>query len=247
MGNLFNTFLYHPIFNLLVFFYNLIPDIGVAIIFVTIVIKIIIWPLSKKSVRSQKAMQTIQPKLEELKIQYKGDQQKLAKATMELYKTEGINPLSSCLPIVIQLPIMIGVFYSFRNGLVNTNFDFLYDFVKNPGTINTSMFGIIDLAKPQFAFGVLAGISQFIQSKMMLQKKNKNKNLEENKSKDLNLTETMSKQMLYFMPLLTVFISLSLPGGLSLYFFVITLLGILDTIIFTKLIKKKSQQVEVLN
>jgi len=240
----FRTVLYYPIFNLLVFFYNLIPDIGIAIILVTIIIKIIIWPLSKKSVRSQKAMQTIQPKLEELKIQYKGDQQGLAKATMELYKKEGISPFSSCLPLLIQLPIMISVFYAFRNGLVNTNFDFLYSFVKNPGSISPLMFNVLDLSKPQWVLGVFAGIAQFFQSKMLMQKNKK----PQEPGKEASFAETMSKQMMYTMPIVTVLISLSLPGGLALYFFVITLLGIFDTIIITKSLQKKQDtKVEVLN
>ena len=246
MHNLFNTFLYYPIFNLLVFFYNLIPDIGVAIIFVTIIVKIIIWPLSKRSIKSQKAMQGIQPKLEALKLQYKDNQQEFAKATMQLYKTEGINPFSSCLPLLIQFPIMIAVFYSFRNGLVNTNFDFLYSFVKNPGTINTMMLGFLDLAKPQWILGALAGGAQYIQTKMLMQKNQNNKDKKE--EKEASLADTMSKQMLYFMPFLTVFISLTLPGGLALYFFVITLLGILDTVVVTKMLEKRNKnKVEVLN
>ncbi len=244
MIEFFKVILYYPIFNLLVFFYNLIPDIGIAIIFVTIIIKIIIWPLSKKSIKSQKAMQTIQPKLEELKIQYKGDQQALAKATMELYKKEGVSPFSSCLPLLIQLPIMISVFYAFRNGLVNTNFDFLYSFVKNPGTINATMFGFLDLSKPQWVLGLFAGIAQFFQSRMLMQKKKEKLG---DKTKELSLTETMSKQMMYTMPIVTVLISLSLPGGLALYFFVITLLGILDTMVVGKLLQKKqNNQVEVI-
>lgn len=244
MIEFFKVVLYYPIFNLLVFFYNLIPDIGIAIILVTIIIKVIIWPLSKKSIKSQKAMQTIQPKLEELKIQYKGDQQGLAKATMALYKKEEISPLSSCLPLLIQLPIMISVFYAFRNGLVNTNLNFLYGFIKNPGSINPLMFNVLDLSKPQWVLGIFAGMAQFFQSKILMQKNPKF----QDKSRELSLTDTMSKQMMYTMPVVTVLISLSLPGGLSLYFFVITLLGIFDALIVTKLLQKRQdKQVEILN
>ena len=244
MIEFFKVVLYYPIFNLLVFFYNLIPDIGIAIILVTIIIKVIIWPLSKKSIKSQKAMQTIQPKLEELKIQHKGDQQGLAKATMELYKKEEISPLSSCLPLLIQLPIMISVFYAFRNGLVNTNLNFLYGFIKNPGSINPLMFNVLDLSKPQWVLGIFAGMAQFFQSKILMQKNPKF----QDKSRELSLTDTMSKQMMYTMPVVTVLISLSLPGGLSLYFFVITLLGIFDALIVTKLLQKRQdKQVEILS
>ncbi len=100
---LFHTLLYQPIFNLLVFLYNVIPggDIGFAIIALTILIKVALWPLMHSSLKSQKALQEIQPKIEELKEKHKDDREALAKEMMELYQNEKVNPLSSCLPILV--------------------------------------------------------------------------------------------------------------------------------------------------
>src|SRR3989338_65550 len=115
MAELFNTILVQPLFNLLVFFYNLIPghDLGMAIIVLTVVIKLVLYPLSRQSIRSQKALKDLQPKMDALKKQYKDNKEKQAKAMMELYKTEKVNPLSSCLPLLIQLPFLIAVFHVF--------------------------------------------------------------------------------------------------------------------------------------
>ena len=119
MTGLFYTILYQPLLNILVFFYNVIPghDIGVAIILLTALIRLILWPLMGQSIKGQKAMQSLQPKIQALKEQYKDDKQKLAQATMELYKAEKINPLSSCLPLLIQMPILIALYRVLSAGL----------------------------------------------------------------------------------------------------------------------------------
>src|SRR3989338_4605010 len=102
--SLFHTVLYQPLYNLLIWLYNTLPgaDMGFAIIALTILVKLIMWPLNQSSLVSQKALQDLQPKLEELKKQHKDDKEGLGKAMMELYKREKVNPLSSCLPLLIQ-------------------------------------------------------------------------------------------------------------------------------------------------
>lgn len=223
------TVLYQPMFNLLVFFYNIIPDIGIAIIILTIIVKAIIWPLSHKGLKSQRALQSLQPKLEALKEKYKNDKEKLGIETMALYKREQINPMASCLPLLIQFPVIIAVFRVFRAMFAETvDFSLLYSFVKVPEIINPMMLGFLDLSKPQIPLAILAGLVQFWQSRMMMQK-NKQKNIgPDGKEKELSLQQTMSKQMMYFMPVITIFIASSFPGGLALYWLVITLLGVLD-------------------
>ena len=101
MSSLFHTILYQPLLNILVFFYNIIPghDFGVAIILLTILVRLILWPLAGKGIAGQKAMSSLQPKIAELKTKYKDNKQELARATMALYKNEKINPLSSCIPM----------------------------------------------------------------------------------------------------------------------------------------------------
>ncbi len=224
---LFQEVFYRPILNLLVFLYNIIPghDLGLAIILLTIVIKLILHPFSLQSLKSQKALQDIQPKINALKSQYKDDKQGLAKATMDLYKENKVNPFSSCLPLLIQLPFLIAVYQVFRDGLAS-RLELVYPFIYKPETINAFSFGFLDLSKPNIILAVLAGAAQFWQAKTMMAKTPKPQPGTE--TKEMDISAMMNKQMLYMMPALTVFIGISLPGGLTLYWFVLTLLTALQ-------------------
>jgi len=230
MVEIFNIIFYQPLFNLLVYFYNIIPgnDIGIAIIVLTVIIKLLLYPLSIKSIKSQKALQDLQPKIEALKAKYKDQKEKLASEMMELYKKEKVSPFSSCLPLLIQFPFLIAVYQVFRAGLSNGSFDQLYSFVANPGQINPIAFGFIDLSEPQIFLAVLAGAAQFWQSKMLISKKPE---IKSEGSKDENMMTTMNRQMTFMMPIITIIIGFSLPGGLVLYWFVMTLLTALQQLI----------------
>lgn len=238
---LYNTFLYEPLFNLLVFIYNIVPgnDIGLAIIVLTILIKVILFPLSAKALKSQKSLQDLQPKMENLKKQYKDDKEKLGQEMMKLYKGNKVNPLSSCFPLIIQFPFLIAVYQVFRTGLASQSLDMLYPFISNPGSINPFSFGIIDLGKASIILAVLAGIAQYIQTSMLSTKKAPQK-VKDGK-KDENITADINKSMKYFMPFLTILIGASLPGGLTLYWLLTTVL----TVVQQKFIFKKTAQVEV--
>lgn len=228
MVALFNTILYQPLFNLLIWLYNVVPghDIGVAIILLTIIIKLILYPFAHQSIKSQKAMQDIQPHMEEIKIKYKDKKDEQAKAMMQLYKDHKVNPFSSCLPLLIQLPFLIAVYQVFRNGLKSTSLDMLYPFIHNPGTINTMFLGFIDMNKPNLVLAVLAGLAQFWQAKTLMAKQPAKAPSAD--GKDASMTSIMNKQMLYFLPIMTVVIGATLPGGLALYWLVITLLTALQ-------------------
>lgn len=238
--DIYHTVLYQPLFNILVFFYNIVPghDIGLAIILLTILIKLILWPFFSQSIKAQRAMQSIQPKIEELKEKYKDDKQKLGPALMELYKKEKVSPFSSCLPLLLQLPFLIAVYRVFSVGLSNGSLDAVYPFIYNPGTINPVSLGLLNLAAPSIVMAILAGASQFWQSKIMFAK--------QPVSKDKTSTMAiMNKQMIFFMPLITVFIGASLPAGLTLYWLIITVLGIVQQAwVFKKL---EAPKAEVIN
>lgn len=214
-------------FNLLVWLYDVLPgnDIGFAIIVLTILLKLLLAPLSHKTLLSQRAMQSLQPKIAELKAKYT-DKQEQAKAMMELYKQEKVNPLSSCLPLIIQLPVLIVLYQVLRDGLGSANFAFLYSFVPNPGHIDDVFLNIFDLATPSLVLAILAGIVQFIQVKM-LPRTRPPKSVEGTPaSKDEEMMVTMNRSMTYFMPVLTVIIGASLPGGLALYWLTSNLFSI---------------------
>lgn len=239
---IYNLIFYQPIFNFLVWLYDVIPghDIGLAIIALTIAIRVILFPLFYQSIRSQKALQDIQPKITELRKKYKDDQQKQAAELMNLYKAEKVNPFSSCLPLLIQFPFLIAVYQAFRQGLLSQSLNVLYPFVANPGVINPISLGYFNLAKPSVILAVLAGAAQFWQARMMITKRPPvigGKEIEG--SKDEKMTAAVNKQMLYFMPIFTVIIGISLPAGLALYWLFTTLLMALQQLWMFRRHKKK--------
>lgn len=239
---LFNTYLYQPIFNLLVFLYNILPgqDIGLAIIVMTVLIRLAFYPLSRKSIESQKALQDLQPKLEEIKKKYKGEKEKLGQAMMKLYKEEKINPASSCLPLLIQLPFLIAVYRVFAVGLSNGSLDMIYPFIHNPGYINTISFGFFDLGRPQWVLAVLAAAAQFWQAKMLSTKKPE---IKSEGSKDEAFATIMNKQMVYFLPLFTLWIGFKFPGGLMLYWLITTVWTAVQQLLIFKKQKQKEAKV----
>lgn len=240
---MFDTLFYQPILNLLVFLYDVIPgqDLGVSIIFLTIIIKAILFPLSKKSLKGQKELQEIQPKVEELKKKYKDNKEEMGRKMMELYKEHNVNPFSSCLPLLIQLPFLIAVFQVFRRGFGEQSLAMVYSFISTPDHINQIAFGFVDLAQPNVVLAALAGISQFWQTKMLM---NKKPAIKADASKDEDMMATMNKQMMYMMPVLTVFIGLTLPGGLTFYWFLTTILTVFQQMFLFKKNEKPENELE---
>lgn len=215
--NFFNTILVHPLLNLLVFFYNYIPDIGVVIIILTVLVRLALLPSFHKSLKNQKAMQELQPKMNALKEQHKEDKEKQAKALMELYKEHKVNPLSSCLPMLFQLPILIALYFVFIQSLNGEALQGLYSFVTVPENIDPTFLGFVDLSKSgNYVLAAMAGSLQYLQGRMMTPKE---------KPKD-QMTKMFSYQTLYFFPILTFIIGIQFPAGLPLYWLVTTLFGV---------------------
>ncbi len=220
---IYNDAIYRPILNLLVGLYNIFPihDIGIVIIIVTVIIRIILAPFMHKSLKSQKTLSGLQPKMNELKEKHKDNREEQAKAMMDLYKEHKVNPFSSCLPVLIQLPIFIGLYQVFRKAL-NGNLDGLYSFVHNPGVINPKFINLIDLAHPNIVLAILAGLAQFWQGRMITKWQNHDP---ANSNTDIT-TKAMSIQMTYVLPIVSVIIAWSLPAGLPLYWVVTTLFAV---------------------
>ena len=247
MIKLFNQILYIPIFNLLVFFYNTIAfnDFGFAIVLVTFLIRLILSPLSLKSLKSQTALQRLQPKIKEIQEKFKNDRQKQAQATMQLYKDYNVNPFSGCLPLLIQLPILIALYQVSRAGFEENALSVLYSFINNPGSLKEISFGIINLKNKNIYLAILAGATQFFQSKLSLgrHKEDKLKNIK--KEGTFDIAQAMSKQMLYFFPFMTIIIAIQFPAGLSIYWVTTTLFTLGEQLIINKRLKTVSQKNEL--
>lgn len=213
----YSDIIYRPILNLLVYVYNVIPghDVGVVIILLTILIRVLLAPFMHKSLKSQTTMNALQPRLNEVREKHKDNKEAQAKAMMDLYKEHKINPFSSCVPLLLQLPILIGLYQVFQKALHN-NLDGLYRFVHHPEMINPKFLNLVDLSQPNYIFAILAGLAQFWQSKLMLPK-----------TPNTDPTaKAMAMQTTYVLPVLSAFIALRLPAGLPLYWIVTTLFAV---------------------
>ena len=228
------SILYYPLFNALMFLVWLIPghNVGWAIIALTVIVRIILLPSSLNASRQQRRMQDLQPQLAALQEKYKDDKQKQAEVLAAFYKDNKINPLGSCLPLLIQLPILIILYYVFRNGLDTSRFSLLYSWVPRPEFIQTMFFGMdlstvpnklaktVDFAikAKYWVLPVIAGALQFYQGYQMTPKVKPGETPE--------MAQMISKQMLYLMPVFTIFIAGNFAAALPLYWIITTLFAI---------------------
>ncbi len=208
---------YQPLFNLLFFLIWLIPgnQVGWAILILTIGIRSLLLPVTVHTARVQVRMRALQPKIDELKRKHK-DRTLQSQAMMELYKEEGVSPFSSCLPLIIQLVVLLVLYRVFRNGLNTSHLDMLYSFVPHPATVNTHFFGL-DLAKPdKWVLPIIAGATQFWQTKITF--------VPSGNSDDP--MSAFSKQMIYIAPIMTFVFARSFPAALPLYWAVTNLFSV---------------------
>ncbi len=190
----------------------------------TILIRLLFYRLSVQGIRSQMALQELQPKIKEIQEKYRADRAKQGQAIMELYQKEKINPFSGCLPFLIQLPILIALYQVFSKSFQAKQLAFLYSFVPQPKIIDPFFLGIVNLAQPSLILAIFAGVLQFIQNKMVAPKNAKPKL----KDKTFQFSEIFQKQALYFFPILTIFILLNLPSAVGLYWIVTTMFSIVQ-------------------
>lgn len=217
---IYNEILYRPLVNALVFFYQGIPihDLGLAIIFLTVAIRLILYPFVAASLRSQREMAVLQPKIKALQEKYKHDKEEQAKQLMELYREHKFNPFSGCLPILIQLPFLITLYHVFSNATSDGLLASLYAFVPHPEAINPIAFGFLDLSSRSIPLALLSGISQFLQAYWMPQPASHG-------GSDA-MQQAIQKQSLYVLPIIITIISFNFPAALPLYWTVLNVLGI---------------------
>lgn len=233
--------LYEPFYNLLMLIVWVIPGhyVGVAIVLLTVLVRVVLLPSSLKAARFQVKNNELQPKINKIKAEIK-DSQEQTKAIMALYKEEGHSPLGSCLPLLIQMPILIVLYSVFRHGLTVNGFSALYSFIPRPETINTAFLGF-DLTKNDpWILPIIAAGFQLLLSYMMLPKKVKG--AVEEKSNDP--MAMMSKQMLFLPAIITVFFGRTMPAALVIYWIVTTVFSIGQQWYVNKEIKSQKSKVE---
>lgn len=227
LSDLFHIVLYQPLFNILILFYQYLPgkDLGIAIISLTLLIKILLYPLGVKATILQKSLNELQPKIKEIQEKYKGDRQKQTLEILALYKKENINPFAGIFISLIQVPILIALFLVFWGGLQSEKLNNLYSFVPSPGLINPLFLGILNLTQPSPLFAVLAGIGQFLQTKMLTPSLQTRAGQTHQKTTP-DFSQIMQKQILYLFPFFTVVVLLKLPSAVGLYWLTTSIFSI---------------------
>ena len=216
MKSLFNTILYQPLLNLLIFFYQHLHDLGLAIIFLTIIIRLVLLPFFYKSAKDQAIIQRLAPKIKEIQKNHKGDPSTQTQAMMALYKEHKVNPLSSFLLLIIQLPILIALYRAFLRGIL--------EIVARP-----LFLGLIDLTKPNIFIIIVAALAAFWQGMVSVPKIAKDK--------VLSPTDKLGRRMALMAPIWIVIILRLLPSAVGLYILASTLFSVIQQIIINKTLK----------
>ena len=233
-----HTFFFDPVYNGLVFFIDIIPggDVGIAIICTTIVVKVILLPLSIKAAKTQVVMREIEPKLKKLREEIE-DKQEQARAMMDIYKEAGVNPFASIFQLFLQIPIIIALYLSVYSGggvaLPDINTDLLYRFVPEPQTVSMLFFGFIDIAARSLPLAFLAGLTQFFHAQLSIPKPEPKKDGEAPDFK-ADFGRTMQTQMRYVMPAIIFVVAYTISAAIALYFTVSNLAAIAQELYIRK-------------
>lgn len=243
ISNIYNTVIYKPLYNGLIFLMDLLPwiDAGVAIIILTIIVKLILFPLSKKAVVTQLKMKRVEPELNALKEKHKDDRQELARQTMALYKKEGLNPFLGIFLLFIQLPVIFALYKVFlSSGLPSVNTGLLYGFVAVPAAINIQFLGFFDIVGKSLILALIAGITTYIQIRLSMPIAPKKTTSTPSKASfKEDLARSMNIQMRYIFPVLAFFISWSISGAIALYWITSNLFTIGQELVLRRTVKSK--------
>ncbi len=224
MSYLYHTFFFDPLYNVLVILFNVFPwlDAGLMVIFLTLVVRLAIYPLSRKAIMTQVKMGQIAPALEEIKNKYKDKPEEQAKKTLELYRENKVNPFSGILVIIIQIPLIFALYQIFLH-FPEVRADLLYPFVSLPGEISTSFLGLLDdLTQKNAVVAFLAALSTYFQFKISSQFQKAPKG---NSFGD-NLARSMQMQMRYVFPVIVFFISYRISAVIALYWLTTNLFSV---------------------
>lgn len=244
LASLFSALIYEPLYNGLVFLIDIVPghNIGLAVIALTLVVRLILYPSSRKGIQSQMKMQKIQPEIDEINRKYKDDREARARETLKLYKEKKISPFAPIAPLLLQLPVIFALYYVFaRSGLPTINGDLLYSFIHQPENASTNFFNLFDITMKNWPIAVLAGVTQFIQANVytrLTQSKKQEKSGEMSFQADFQ--KSMNFQMRYILPVFITFVAHSLSSAIALYWTTTNLFSIMQELITRRPLTKRA-------
>jgi len=232
---LYQQIFYRPILNTLVYLYQTVAfhDLGLAIIFATIIVRLILYPFFHKGAKQQMLMQRLQPKVKKIQEFHKNDREKQTQELMALYKEHGVNPFSSILLLIVQLPILITLYRIFLSGLGPNQFSSLYSFIAAPQTVNATLLGLVDLKAHNIYLVILAGLAQYFQARLSVYR------APGADPKTLSSAEKMARQMAFIGPVVTVVIFFNLPAAVGLYWIVSSLFSMVQQILVNRHLQDK--------
>lgn len=217
IADAFHVGIYIPLYNGLIWLLSLSPliDVGVAVVLLTVLVKLVLFPLGIKAARTQLLMRELEEPLKEIRERYKNSREEQAKRTLELYREKGVNPFSSILVLFIQLPVIFGLYWVFyKGGLPAINVDELYSFVSAPLSVDMWFLGLIDMGAKSAPLAFLAGASQFLQARLTLPKLTPRK---AEASFQEDFARSMQLQMKYVLPGIVGVVSYALASAVALY------------------------------
>jgi len=241
MAAFFKAVFYQPLYNAFITLFDIFPwlDAGVIVIVFTVLVRLVLFPLSKKAVITQLRMKEIEPELKKIKEKYKENKEEQARKTWDLYKEKQFNPFASVLLLFIQLPIIFSLYYVFiKTGLPDINHELLYSFVKVPEKINMIFLNLVDISEKNIVLAMLAGLSTFFQAKFASPPSPKTKG----GSFQEEFARGMSVQMKYVFPILVFFIAYRISGVVSLYWITSNLFTIAQEIVVKRKILPTNSQ-----
>jgi YidC/Oxa1 family membrane protein insertase len=231
MKVLLTSIFYQPFYNLLFWFVLILPgeNLGLAIIALTILVRLLLMPLSAQGVRAQRELQVLQPEIDKLRAEFKDQPDELNKKIFALYQEHKVNPLGSCLPLLIQLPVLIILYNVIISGIESKKIELLYSFIPAPEHLNTIFLGV-DLHKPSIFLAIVSGLLQFVQTWQLMRRQPTTKTTQLATTgapkPAVDQSQKMSQMMAYLTPLLTVYIGTRFPAGLAIYWVMTTLFSI---------------------
>lgn len=235
----FNAYIYHPMYNALAFLISVVPggDVGLAVIILTVLVRIILFPLAFSASRTQRAMRAVDPELKALREKLKDNKEALARETMALFKKNKINPFASIFFIVVQIPIIIGLYWVFSAEGASLVFDpaILYSFVEVPSAASLMLFGVFDLSGKSIVLSVLVAVTQYFYASLLMPIAP----VSTGKSFQDDLSKSMHIQMRYVFPLILGVIAYAISGVIALYFLVANIFGILQELVVKRLHDKQ--------
>jgi YidC/Oxa1 family membrane protein insertase len=217
-------------------------DMGLVIIIFTSLVKLALFPLSQKSVRTQAKMKELEPKINAIKDKFK-DKQQQAMKTMELYKEEKLNPFSGILLIFVQIPIIFALYFIFlRGGLPEINTEILYSFVSSVKNVNMNFLGLVNVAEKSLILAILAGLTQFVQARFATPKTKPKK---ANATLGEDFARSMSLQMKYVFPFIVFLIAYNISAAIAIYWTTSNLFMIGQELYVRRTLRKEKEQENV--